>query len=214
MGKRMSRKRIVIAGVITSLVLSFMLPLGFSPWFRLIAFVIIRQEKAMKVRLLCKTNYQQLLDACREVMRDDELMKPGMTYPVRGAKRSPVLSRLAFGGHHTHFEKGQEPLLHNSATSVCSLKTSHPYFRRLAFLEPHSSTPYRYPEWEQQIGRLTAYGASLSTYIAAKPPRFNTKFGFFARQRRLYRIANENLRCYSGDIIPISRGARTSPAQS
>jgi hypothetical protein len=34
------------------------------------------------------------LEACRELMRDDELMKPGMRYPVRGAKRRPEISRF------------------------------------------------------------------------------------------------------------------------
>jgi hypothetical protein len=48
----------------------------------------------MQVRLLCKTDHQELLEACREIMRDDELMKPGMKYPVRGAKRRPEISRL------------------------------------------------------------------------------------------------------------------------
>jgi len=94
MGKTITRKRIVIAGVVVAFVLSFILPIEFSPWGRLMLFVIIRQEKAMQVRLLCKTNYQELLEACRELMRDDELMKPGMTYPVRGAKRRPEISRL------------------------------------------------------------------------------------------------------------------------
>jgi len=94
MGKKISRKRIIIIGVIIAFALSFLLPMRFSPWARLTYFFMHYRTNQNQERLLCETNYEELLEACRVLMKDDEFMKPGMRYPVRGAKRHPRTSKF------------------------------------------------------------------------------------------------------------------------
>ena len=93
----MTRKRIVIAcgviGVLIALALRFVFSPGFSPWLRAAFFLAAYQDRRTQVRLLCETNLPELLEACRQMMRDSELYEPGMKYLVRGATHVPRLPR-------------------------------------------------------------------------------------------------------------------------
>ena len=90
--KKKILKRIVII-VVIAFAISFVLPVAYSPWTPLAFFVMGHQAKRMRVRLLCKTDHQALLEACREVLRRGDL-KPGPRHRVRDAQRRPEVSRL------------------------------------------------------------------------------------------------------------------------
>ncbi len=86
--------KIIIAVVAITLVVSFVLPIAYSPWAPIGFFVMANQANRMRVRLLCKTDHQVILEACREVLRRGDL-KPGLRYQIRDAQHhQQEVSRL------------------------------------------------------------------------------------------------------------------------
>jgi hypothetical protein len=96
--KMKSRKKMVFKIVFIVLAIifaaSFVLPIAYSPWLPIWFCVMAHQEERMRVRLLCKTDHEVLLEACRElskrVGRGD--LKPGR-YNVR-RDRHPMASQF------------------------------------------------------------------------------------------------------------------------
>jgi len=93
MGKRMTSKRMIVAGVVIVLALSFILPISFSPWTPVAFYLMGHQAKRMRERILCKTDHQALLEACREVLNQGDL-DPGRKYKVRNAQHDPEVSQF------------------------------------------------------------------------------------------------------------------------
>ncbi|MHC4752543.1 MAG: hypothetical protein ACYTFW_22065 [Planctomycetota bacterium] len=87
--------KIIVAVVIIALVASFVLLVRYSPWVPVTFFVWFNKTQRMQVRLLCETDHQALLNACRELLRqvDEGNLKPGL-YPIHDGSRHPEVSRF------------------------------------------------------------------------------------------------------------------------
>jgi len=86
--------KIVFALVIT-FAFGFLLYKLYSPRLSILEFVISQKAKRMQVRLLCKTEHEVLLEACRELSRQVAAgdLNPG-SYSVRDGHGSPEVSRF------------------------------------------------------------------------------------------------------------------------
>lgn len=91
------RKRIlfiIIVALVATFAGSFMLPLAYSPWkrplTRLFILVMVSRANQMRTEFLCKTDFEALLAACRELSRRAAKgdLKPGM-YSIRSEPRDP-----------------------------------------------------------------------------------------------------------------------------
>lgn len=85
--------KIVIAVVAITLAVSFVLPIAYSPWTPIGIFITAHQANRMRVRLLCKTDHNALLEACRELSKELAAgdLNPGK-YRVRSSRRPPAVS--------------------------------------------------------------------------------------------------------------------------
>lgn len=89
------RKKLVLKIVVVIVIIlgaSFVLPFPCSPspWMPVAIFILNRQAQLMRTRLLCKTDHQALLEACRELLRKVETgeLNTGF-YTVRSSIFSP-----------------------------------------------------------------------------------------------------------------------------
>ena len=95
MNKRVTKKRIVIACVVIGLTLSFILHMPFFSlqWEQTFFSVMHLPTNRKRVRLLCKTDYHALLVACREVMKQEDLV-PDMRYEPSRLRLPKVIREL------------------------------------------------------------------------------------------------------------------------
>jgi hypothetical protein len=81
----MSRQMKMIIGIIAAVILAYLLYMA-TPFLRTLVFVggefesVRRDTEQARVRLLCETDHQALLGACREVLRQvaDGKLEPGI----------------------------------------------------------------------------------------------------------------------------------------
>lgn len=85
--------KIVIVVTIMFLVASLILPFPCSLRMPVAIFVLGQQAQRMRARVLCKTDHQVLLEACREVLTWTDL-EPGRRYLIRSAPRRPEVSEF------------------------------------------------------------------------------------------------------------------------
>lgn len=91
-GKKMVLK-IFVAVVVITLAVSFVLPIGYSPWTTVRIFIMAHQSNQMRARLLCKTDHKVLLEACRDLSKQVAAgdLNPGK-YRIRYGRRLPAVS--------------------------------------------------------------------------------------------------------------------------
>jgi len=81
--KMKSRKKMVFKIVFIVLAISFaasfVLPIAYYPWLPIWIYVMAHQAERMRVHLLCETDHEVLLEACRELSRQVAKgdLKPG-----------------------------------------------------------------------------------------------------------------------------------------
>jgi len=92
---KVTKKRIVISCVVIALILSFILHIIFfsSQWKLSFYSVMHLPTYRKRVRLLCKTDYQDLLAACREVMKREDLVH-GTRYEPSRLQLPEVIRKL------------------------------------------------------------------------------------------------------------------------
>ncbi len=93
MKKRKKTFLTVIIALVIALAVSFVLPIAYSPWTPVSFLIMAGRANRMRVRLLCKTDYQALLEACRKVLREGDI-KAGPRYRVRDAQGRLEVSLL------------------------------------------------------------------------------------------------------------------------
>ena len=87
--------KIIVAVLLITLAVNFILPAAYSPLFRVGIFIMSNLVKRTQVRLLCETDHQVLLEACRELSRRVNVgdLRHG-TYYFRGGSRRPAVSQF------------------------------------------------------------------------------------------------------------------------
>lgn len=94
MNKKVTHRRIVLASVIIAFALSVIILRTASFLDMPVrAVVTALHSNKMRERLLCRTDHEALLEACREVLRRGDL-QIGRHYLVRGARRRREVSSL------------------------------------------------------------------------------------------------------------------------
>ena len=93
MNKKVTHRRIVLTSVIIAFALSFIVLT--NPYCQMAAMFLITGHRnyQMQVRLLCRTDHQALLEACREVLRRGDL-EIGRSYWLGGRRRRREVSGL------------------------------------------------------------------------------------------------------------------------
>lgn len=87
---------VVFTVVLIILAVNFVLPIESLPSWALVEIVVAANPvKRMQIRLLCKTDYQTLLESSRELLKlvARGEIKPGRYY-LRGSRRPPVVSEF------------------------------------------------------------------------------------------------------------------------
>ena len=151
MNKKATRKRIVLASVIIAFALGFVVLT--NPYCQMsVMFLIMGQRNhQMRVRLLCRTDHQALLQACREVLRRGSL-NIGKSYWVGGAQPPPEVSSLPkpildLAPCAIRIEKilGGEPVVH------LVMGTSADYFGVYAYPEDYKAPSKHFKYGDKQL---------------------------------------------------------------
>ncbi len=93
MNKKVTRKRIVLASVIIAFALTFIVLTNPCCQMSVMFLIMGQRNYQMQVRLLCRTDHQALLEACREVLRRRDL-QIGRSYRIDGDRCHPEVSSL------------------------------------------------------------------------------------------------------------------------
>jgi len=118
MKKKVTRKRIILASVIIAFALGFVVLTNPCCQMSVMFLIMGQRNYQMRVRLLCRTDHQALLQACREVLRRGDLQIGRFYLPGDARRRIDVPSfpqailDLAPCSIRIEERYGGEPVLH------------------------------------------------------------------------------------------------------